>query len=131
MNALRKDKLGLLVMALSHTLKPAAFVYLGGLTVGSGYLMFVICNWLAAVYLFGHFSLSHTFMPEVDEDDHVTWVRFAMEHTVDISPNNPLIDYVMGFLNYQVIHHLFPAMPQFRYSSDRSNSKWIAACRHI
>lgn len=37
-----------------------------------------------------------------------------MEHTVDINPGNPLIDYVMGYLNCQVIHHLFPSMPQFR-----------------
>jgi fatty acid desaturase 2 (delta-6 desaturase) len=73
MNALQRDKLGFLVMALSHILKPAAFVYFGGLSIASSYFMFVICNWLAAVYLFGHFSLSHTFMPEVDEDDHVTW----------------------------------------------------------
>jgi fatty acid desaturase len=24
------------------------------------------------------------------------------------------VDWVMGYLNYQVIHHMFPAMPQYR-----------------
>jgi hypothetical protein len=122
------------------------------------------------------FSLSHTFTPVVEAEDHKSWVRFAIEHTVDISPGNKLVsglvistayqcrqlfcdsmsraalisemvlqlvipiyrplqgisipashccilikldslrqvDWVMGYLNYQVIHHMFPAMPQFR-----------------
>jgi hypothetical protein len=46
-------------------------------------------------YLFGHFALSHTFMPVVDEGDDCTWVHYAMEHSVDISPGNKLVDWVM------------------------------------
>jgi hypothetical protein len=50
---------------------------------------------IAGMYMFGHFSLSHTFMPVVDEHDHVSWVRFAMEHSVDVSPGNPVVDWIM------------------------------------
>lgn len=72
--------------------------------------------WATGIYLFGHFSLSHTFTPIVDRDDNPNWVRYAIEHTVDISPDNPFVCWFMGYLNNQVIHHLFPSMPQYRGS---------------
>lgn len=73
-----------------------------------------IAIWITGIYLFGHFSLSHTFTPTVDKNDNPNWVRYAIEHTVDISPNNKLVGWIMGYLNNQVIHHLFPSMPQYR-----------------
>jgi len=45
--------------------------------------------------MFGHFSLSHTFMPVIEETDDRSWVRYAMEHSVDVSPGNPLVDWIM------------------------------------
>jgi len=45
--------------------------------------------------MFGHFSLSHTFMPVIEETVDPIWVRYAMEHSVDISPGNPLVDWIM------------------------------------
>lgn len=71
------------------------------------------CMWMSGMYLFGHFSLSHTFTPTVDKNDNPNWVRYAIEHTVDISPNSYIVSWIMGYLNFQVIHHLFPSMPQF------------------
>ncbi|KAL6753194.1 hypothetical protein V8C86DRAFT_3103353 [Haematococcus lacustris] len=82
--------------------------------LAAGYGLFLLTYWLTGMYLFGHFSLSHSFTPVVEDTDHKSWVRFAMEHTVDISPGNALVDWAMGYLNYQVIHHMFPTMPQFR-----------------
>jgi hypothetical protein len=58
-------------------------------------LLRVVWVYLAGAYLFGHFSLSHTFMPVVEEGDQPSWVRFAMEHSVDISPGNRMVDWVM------------------------------------
>lgn len=49
----------------------------------------------AGTNMFGHFALSHTFMPVIDETDDRSWVRYAMEHSVDISPGNPLVDWIM------------------------------------
>jgi acyl-CoA 6-desaturase (Delta-6 desaturase) len=71
----------------------------------------LICG---AMYLFGHFSLSHTFMPTIKNDEFPNWVDFSLYHTVDIEPQNPLICWIMGYLNCQCVHHLFPQMPQFR-----------------
>jgi fatty acid desaturase len=73
-----------------------------------------IAIWLTGIYLFGHFSLSHTFTPTIDKNENPSWVRYAIEHTVDISPENKVVSWVMGYLNNQVIHHLFPSMPQYR-----------------
>jgi len=74
----------------------------------------LLSSWFAGMYLFGHFSTSHTFLPVVGENENKNWVRYALEHTVDISPNNFLVSWVMGYLNCQVVHHLYPNMPQYR-----------------
>ena len=71
-------------------------------------------SWVSYMYLFGQFSLSHTFTPVIKENDDPSWVRYAIEHSVDISPQNPFVSWIMGYLNCQVIHHLFPSMPQYR-----------------
>lgn len=68
--------------------------------------------WISGIYLFGHFSLSHTFTPTIGKNENPNWVRYAIEHTVDISPDNKLVGWFMGYLNNQVVHHLFPSMPQ-------------------
>ena len=66
------------------------------------------------VYLFGNFSLSHTTTSVVNEDEDITWIHYAFDHTIDINPDNSWINWFMGYLNCQVVHHLFPNMPQFR-----------------
>jgi len=74
----------------------------------------LLSSWFAGMYLFGHFSTSHTFLPVVGANEDKSWVRYAVEHTVDISPDNYLVSWMMGYLNCQVIHHLYPNMPQWR-----------------
>ena len=69
--------------------------------------------WVSSMYLFGHFSLSHTFTPVIESHETPNWARYAIEHTVDICPGNGLVSWMMGYLNCQVVHHLFPSMPQF------------------
>ena len=39
------------------------------------------------------------------------WVTKAFVFTVDITGGWP-VDWWMGYLNYQTIHHLWPSMPQ-------------------
>jgi fatty acid desaturase 2 (delta-6 desaturase) len=116
----------------------AAFILLGeacriGLFMMNGYsvLHSVLLNcattWVSDVYLFGHFSLSHTFTPIIDEDDNPSWVRYAVEHSVDIVPQNPAVSWIMGYLNCQVIHHLFPSMPQ--YHGPAVSKRLISFCK--
>jgi fatty acid desaturase 2 (delta-6 desaturase) len=42
------------------------------------------------------------------------WVEYALLHTMDVEPR-PWCNWWMSYLNYQIEHHLFPTMPQFRH----------------
>lgn len=79
--------------------------------------LYLAYNWFAATYIFVNFAVSHTHLPVVPKDDvDVDWVRYAAVHTMNVSAG-PLkwVDWWMSFLNYQIEHHLFPSMPQFRH----------------
>jgi acyl-CoA 6-desaturase (Delta-6 desaturase) len=86
-----------------------------GLLPAIGY--YLLYNFIAADYIFINFALSHTHLPTVPKDDkQVDWVRYAAIHTMNVSPG-PLnfISWWMSYLNFQIEHHLFPSMPQFRH----------------
>ena len=101
-------------MVLGNIAPILLFMYCGGCTPLKSTLYAATTLWLANMYLFGHFSLSHTTTDVISENTDPSWVRYAIEHSVDISVGNPIVDWIMGYLNYQVIHHLFPSMPQYR-----------------
>lgn len=86
-----------------------------GLLPALGY--YLIYNWIAADYIFINFALSHTHLPTVPADDkQVDWIRYAAIHTMNVAPG-PLnfVTWWMSYLNFQIEHHLFPSMPQFRH----------------
>jgi len=39
-----------------------------------------------------------------------------VETTVDFCPRNPVLSWVVGGLNYQIEHHLFPRVPHTHYA---------------
>ena len=45
-------------------------------------------------------------MSKPDEDVH--WMEYAATYTIDIAPN-PLTNWWMSYLNFQIEHHLFPS----------------------
>ncbi|XP_021953448.1 acyl-lipid (8-3)-desaturase-like [Folsomia candida] len=69
-----------------------------------------IIHFLTAIYLLGTFTLNHTHLEVTEEEK--SWVEYGLEHTVDIT-STPLTDWWMGYLNFQIEHHLFPQMPQY------------------
>ena len=79
--------------------------------------IYFLYNWVASNYIFINFAVSHTHLPVVPkEDTEVDWVRYAANHTMNVTPG-PLnfVNWWMSYLNYQIEHHLFPSMPQFRH----------------
>ncbi|CAL8112301.1 unnamed protein product [Orchesella dallaii] len=66
---------------------------------------------LAQSYFTFNIGLSHTHLPVTNKPTH--WVEHGLVHTVDVE-HRPWCDWWMGYLNYQIEHHLFPTMPQFR-----------------
>lgn len=111
-----KNWLECTALLLSHTLRPWLFYYFGdgAYSFLEAYGLFLLVIWGTGVYDLGHFSLSHTFTPVVAENAHPTWLHYSVNHTVDIDPHNTLVSWIMGYLNCQVEHHLFPSMPQYK-----------------
>lgn len=104
----------LALMMLGNVLPVLLFMARGGYGATASVGLSAASLWLANMYLFGHFSLSHTTTDVIPETEDPSWVRYAIEHSVDIAVGNPVVDWIMGYLNYQVVHHLFPSMPQYR-----------------
>jgi len=109
-----KNVVQALLIIAGHIVRVSMFMRFAPANFSKALLYHFLSLWLTGIYLFGHFSLSHTFTPIVDKNENPNWVRYAIEHTVDISPENKLVGWIMGYLNNQVIHHLFPSMPQYR-----------------
>jgi fatty acid desaturase len=107
-----RDGAQALWMLAFHVVRPLLVAWAAGCSFFQGYAFTWASIWLSGMYLFGHFATSHTHLDVVPGDEHRNWVRYAVDHTVDISPDNPLVNWAMGYLNCQVIHHLFPQMPQ-------------------
>jgi len=103
-----------LIVSVGHVSRVALFIQMGNATIYQALWYHFLTVWVAGFYLFGHFSLSHTFMPVVESNENPNWVRYSLEHTVDIEPQNYAVSWIMGHLNNQVVHHLFPSMPQYR-----------------
>lgn len=90
----------------------AMHVYAAG-SLSGGLRDLAAAMYLSGIYLFWNFSLSHTHTPVIAEEDHVSWVRYAVSHTININPSW-WCNHWMGYLNCQIEHHLFPTMPQYR-----------------
>eukprot|EP01103_Thecamoeba_quadrilineata_P003214 TRINITY_DN13013_c0_g1_i1.p1 TRINITY_DN13013_c0_g1~~TRINITY_DN13013_c0_g1_i1.p1 ORF type:complete len:406 (+),score=71.85 TRINITY_DN13013_c0_g1_i1:64-1281(+) len=76
--------------------------------------MYLGYMWVGAAYIFTNFAMSHTHLPVLKPDEHVDWVRFAGDFTVNLEPTL-WCNWWMSYLNFQIEHHLFPSMPQFRH----------------
>ncbi len=89
----------------------------GHFGLGTSAAIYCLYNWCASNYIFINFAVSHTHLPVVaKEDTDVDWVRYAAIHTMNVNsgPFN-FVDWWMSYLNYQIEHHLWPSMPQFRH----------------
>lgn len=100
-------------MSASHIVIPYIF-YTNGCSILWSYFLLMCTNFWNIVYLFGHFSLSHSFTGTIPEDKHLLWFEYALLHSVNISTKSALVTWIMGYLNFQIEHHLFPSMPQYK-----------------
>mmetsp|Transcript_4546 Transcript_4546/g.11090 ORF Transcript_4546/g.11090 Transcript_4546/m.11090 type:complete len:2751 (-) Transcript_4546:1570-9822(-) len=75
------------------------------------YVMYVQAG---ASYIFTNFAVSHTHLPTVAETEHRNWAEYAADHTMNCD-SHLLTNWWMSYLNFQIEHHLWPQMPQFRF----------------
>ncbi|CAL8122104.1 unnamed protein product [Orchesella dallaii] len=105
------------VMSLASLLKYRVleeFLAIGLHYVAAYYIGFwpwLFSNWIALVYFAINLILPHSHLPVTDQPTH--WVEYGLVHTCDVE-QRPWCDWWMGHLNYQIEHHLFPTMPQFK-----------------
>jgi fatty acid desaturase len=63
------------------------------------------------LYLGCSFAPNHKGMPVVEGDDHSDFLRRQVLTSRNVRGNRA-VDFVLGGLNYQIEHHLFPSMPR-------------------
>lgn len=86
-----------------------------GLSFGQAFGYYTIYDGIAACYIFTNFSLSHTHLPTTGKDEDIHWVEYSAIHTTNIACGNAFVTWWMSYLNYQIEHHMFPSLPQFRH----------------
>jgi linoleoyl-CoA desaturase len=82
---------------------------------------FMLMHFLAGLILTTVFQLAHTLehtahpMPDENGIIHDDWAVHQLKTTVNFSPNNKLLSWYVGGLNYQVEHHLFQKISHVHY----------------
>jgi len=66
---------------------------------------------LLGVYLGCAFAPNHKGMPVLGEEDNLDYLRRQVLTSRNVS-GGPLVETLLGGLNYQIEHHLFPSMPR-------------------
>ncbi|MGJ1433146.1 fatty acid desaturase family protein [Sphingobacterium spiritivorum] len=80
-------------------------------------IAFVSCGLcLAFVFQLAH-VVGETHFPTVKEHEDIKeeWMVHQLETTANFSTNNKLLSWLLGGLNYQVEHHLFPKISHIHY----------------
>ena len=112
----RHTTIDIISMTAHHLVLPLVF-YNGGVSGGGiawCYFLLMVTKFLSTCWSFSQVPLSHTYTPVIPKDKHLLWFEYALNHTVNISTKSALVTWIMGYLNFQIEHHLFPSMPQYK-----------------
>jgi acyl-CoA 6-desaturase (Delta-6 desaturase) len=110
-----KRNFELVSLAIRYSLWAFMTLHIAGLSVSGAIGIYFFHQFFGSAYIFTNFALSHSHLPVVDATKNIHWVEYASQHTIDITPH-VITDWWMGYLNYQIEHHLFPEMPQYRFT---------------
>ncbi|MEU8421796.1 acyl-CoA desaturase [Micromonospora sp. NPDC048835] len=103
----RRTEAGLLVVHFAGYLG-AVFLVLSGPQA----IVFILVNQAVfGLYLGSSFAPNHKGMPILTEADNLDYLRRQVLTSRNVR-GGPLIDALLGGLNYQIEHHLFPSMPR-------------------
>jgi fatty acid desaturase len=72
---------------------------------------FAVQQGLFGLYMGVSFAPNHKGMPMEKPSDHWDYLRRQVITSRNIK-GNPLVDFLLGGLNYQIEHHLFPSLPR-------------------
>jgi len=73
--------------------------------------------WICTVFMLAHVLEPAEFVQPDVETNTIgdEWAIFQVKTAVDFAPNNWLLNWYLGGLNYQVVHHLFPHVCHIHY----------------
>ncbi len=73
----------------------------------------LICN----VFMMAHVMETAEFIQPEPESNQIDdeWAIFQIKTTIDFAPTNQFLNWYVGGLNYQVVHHLFPHVCHIHY----------------
>ncbi|MBK9284633.1 MAG: acyl-CoA desaturase [Sphingobacteriaceae bacterium] len=100
-------------------------------------LGFLLMQFIAGFVLTVIFQLAHTVeetshpLPDSNYTIENSWAIHQLNTTVNFSPNNKLISWYVGGLNYQVEHHLFPTICHIHYPAISHIVKKTAEEYHV
>jgi fatty acid desaturase len=102
------DELGLIVI---HFV--LASLFCNNIT---NFLIFYIIGYaIQGLYLGIMFGLNHFAMPRIN-DKNTDWVEWQVNGTCNWGVGSKFAEYISGFLNLQIEHHLVPQMPAENYN---------------
>ena len=101
-----------------------------GLVPILGFVDWLLITWLGSIYVLGNLILSHTHLGVVEDGRKLHWVEYALLYTVNIR-SSWWVDWWTGHLNYQIEHHLFPTMPEFKGKLCRDKVKEFAKAHDL
>lgn len=81
------------------------------LPLGQALAFVAIQQGVFGLYMGGSFAPNHKGMPMESPDDHWDYLRRQVITSRNIR-GGPLVDLLLGGLNYQIEHHLFPSVPR-------------------
>merc|ERR1712146_871295 len=85
-----------------------------GFSMSEKFALYNLYNFFGASYIFTNFAMSHTHLLVTKPDEFLHWVEYSSNHTTNLNAH-PVTNWWMSYLNFQIEHHLFPSMPQFRH----------------
>lgn len=101
--------LELTLIGLRVTLPATALFFMFNPFIAGGFI--IIQMMILGLFMGGAFAPNHKGMPVIPKDAKVDFFRRQVLTSRDIK-GNWLVDNLMGGLNYQIEHHLFPSMPR-------------------
>lgn len=117
----RKVKYRFLEIALliTHLVLFVLFLLLSHMSISQILIFLLISKGMFGVYLGSIFIVNHTGMPILDQSDQTEYFLSQIITARNIK-SHPLTDFIMGGLNAQIEHHLFPQMSRLSLKQARN-----------
>jgi len=106
---------------------PILFTDQPGWVIASGFfLMHFVAGFILSIVFQPAHVINETVFPQSDDAGNIenTWAEHQLYTTANFAPNNRILSWYVGGLNYQVEHHLFPMICHVHY---REISKIVKA----